>query len=169
MSYDLWGRVESGSYYTYDDEARTRTWRNDSGDSQTTWYDENGNDLRGVAGEYETVYQYDARGNRTGWVDYKNGQFYNRCEARYDDQDRQIWAGWYDANGNLTRQVDYVYDDEAHTMTLQYPDGRVRYEYYNAEGQPVLIEDYTSEGKLSFVQRYTYQNILVPLEGDDAP
>ena len=169
-SYNLWGRMESGSYYSYDDRQGIRTYRDETGEVlQTTWYDENGCDIRQVAGEYETVYQYDDQGNPTGWISYKNGQLYDRYEARYDEKGRQIWGGRYEADGTLTSQTEYVFDDEAHTMTLQYPDGRVRYEYYNADGRPVLIEDYNSEGKLSFVQRYTYQNILVPVKGDDAP
>lgn len=170
VTYNFWGRQESGSFYIYDDEARTRTYQNEKGEIlQTTWYDENGNDIRQTADEYETVYQYDDQGNRTGWISYKNGQPYDRYEARYDDQGRQIYGARYDANGNLTSQTEYVYDDEAHTRSYTKGDGSRRVEYSDGDGRLVLIEDYNSEGELSLVQRYTYQNIQVPVERGEAP
>lgn len=160
--YNFWGRQESASWYTYDDEARTRTWNNDSGDSQITWFDENGNELRQVSGEYETIYHYDAHGNRIGWESSKNGQFFDRYEARYDDQNRQIWGGYYDSDGNLTLQTEYTYDDEQNTMTTTKKGGGWRIEYYHADGRPHMIEDYDADGSLSMLQRYYYRDILVP-------
>ncbi len=169
-SYNFWGRVVSGSYYTYDDENGIRTYRNEDGEVlQTTWYDENGNDIRQTAGEYETVYQYDDRGNRIGWISYKNGQPYDRYEARYDEQDRQTWGARYDAAGKLTSQTEYVFDDEAHTMTYLKNDGGKRIEHYHADGRLHMIEDYNSEGKLTFLQRYYYQDIQVSAEGGETP
>ena len=162
IHYDFWGRQDSGSWYTYDDEARTRTWTNDSGDTQTTWFDENGNELRQVSGEYETVFHYDDRGNRTGWTSYHNGQFFDRYEARYDDLNRQIWGGRYDANGTLTSQTEYVYDDDQGIKTYHKNDGGRRVEYYHGDGRPHMIEDYDADGKLTMLQRYYYQDILVP-------
>ena len=162
IHYDFWGRQDSGSWYTYDDEAQTRTWTNDSGDTQTTWFDENGNELRQVSGEYETVYHYDDRGNQIGWESYQNGQLIDRYEARYDDLDRQIWGGRYDANGTLTSQTEYVYDDEQGIKTYYKNDGGKRVEYFHGDGRPHMIEDYDADGKLTMLQRYYYQDILVP-------
>ena len=162
IHYNFWGRQDSGSWYTYDDEARTRTWKNDTGDTQTTWFDENGNELRQVSGEYETIYHYDDRGNRTGWESYQNGQPFDRYEARYDDLDRQIWGGRYDANGTLTSQTEYVYDDEQGIKTYYKNDGGRRVEYFHGDGRPHMIEDYDADGKLTMLQRYYYQDILVP-------
>ena len=162
IHYNFWGRQDSGSWYTYDDEARTRTWKNDSGDTQTTWFDEEGQELRTVSGEYETVYHYDARGNCIGWDSYQNGQPFDRYEARYDDVNRQIWGGRYDANGTLTSQTEYVYDDEHGMMTYHKNDGGRRVEYFHGDGRPHKIEDYNADGKLTMLQRYYYQDILVP-------
>ena len=162
IHYNFWGRQESASWYTYDDEARTRVWKNDSGDTQTTWFDENGNEIRQVSGEYETVYHYDDRGNRTGWDSYQNGQPFDRYEARYDDLNRQIWGGRYDANGTLTSQTEYVYDDEQGMKTYHKKDGGRRVEYYHGDGRPHMIEDYDADGKLTMRQRYYYRDIQVP-------
>lgn len=162
IHYDFWGQQDSASFYTYDDEARTRTWKNDSGDTQTTWFDENGNEIRQVSGEYETVYHYDDRGNRTGWDSYQNGQPFDRYEARYDDLDRQVWGGRYDANGTLTSQTEYVYDDEQGMKTYHKKDGGRRVEYYHGDGRPHMIEDYDADGKLTMRQRYYYRDIQVP-------
>ena len=162
IHYDFWGSQDSASFYTYDDEARTRVWKNDSGDTQTTWFDENGNEIRQVSGEYETIYHYDDRGNQTGWDSYQNGQPFDRYEARYDDQNRQIWGGRYDAAGNLTSQTEYVYDDEQGMMTYHKNDGGRRVEYYHGDGRPHMIEDYDADGKLTMRQRYYYRDIQVP-------
>ena len=129
---------------------------------QTTWYDENGNEVRQVSGEYETVYHYDDRGNRTGWTSYKNGQFFDRYEARYDDQNRQIWGGYYDADGNLSNQTEFLYDVETNTKTYFKNDGGKRVEHYHADGRPHMIEDFNADGKLSLLQRYYYTDIQVP-------
>ena len=72
IHYNFWGRQDSGSWYTYDDEARTRTWNNDSGDTQTTWFDEEGREVRSVSGEYETVFHYDDRGNCISTEQFEN-------------------------------------------------------------------------------------------------
>ena len=162
IHYDFWGSQDSASFYTYDDEARTRVWKNDSGDTQTTWFDENGNEIRQVSGEYETVYRYDDRGNQIGWESYQNSQLIDRYEARYDDQDRQVWGGRYDAAGNLTSQTEYVYDDEQGMMTYHKNDGGRRVEYYHGDGRPHMIEDYDADGKLTMRQRYYYRDIQVP-------
>ena len=162
-SFDFWGRLVSGSYYSYDDENGIRTRRDENGEVlQTAWYDDRGLDIRETAGEYETVYEYDDRGNCTGWVTYKNGQLYDRYEARYDDRDRQIHAARYDANENRTSRKEYIFDDEAHTMTCAQSDGGKRIEYYYPDGRPSLIEDYNQDGSLSMVQRYYYRDIQVP-------
>ena len=162
-SFDFWGRVVSGSYYSYDDENGIRTCRDENGEiEQTTWYDDRGLNLRETAGEYETVYEYDAHGNRTGWVSYKNGQLYDRYEARYDDRGRQIYGARYDAGGTRTSRTEYIFDDESHTMTYTKSGGGKRIEYYYPDGRPSLIEDYNEDGSLSMVQRYYYQDIQVP-------
>ena len=164
IHYNFWGRQDSASWYTYDDEARTRTWTNDNGDTQTTWFDENGNEIRQTDGEYEIIYHYDDRGNRIGWESYQNGQPFDRYEAHYDDLDRQIWGGRYDANGNLTSQTEYVYDDEQGIKTYHKNDGSRRVEYYDGDGRPHMIEDYSPEGELSMRQRYYYRDIQIPAE-----
>ena len=162
IHYNFWGRQDSGSWYTYDDEARTRTWKNDSGDTQTTWFDENGNEIRQTVDEYETVFHYDDQGNQIGWESYQNGQLIDRYEARYDDLNRQIWGGRYDANGTLTSQTEYVYDDAQGIKTYHKNDGGKRVEYFHGDGRPYKIEDYDADGKLTMLQRYYYQDILVP-------
>ena len=113
-------------------------------------------------GEYEIIYHYDDRGNRIGWESYQNGQYFDRYEAHYDDLDRQIWGGRYDANGNLTSQTEYVYDDEQGVKTYHKNDGGRRVEYFHGDGRPYKIEDYDADGKLTMLQRYYYQDILVP-------
>ena len=168
--YNFWGGQESGIWYSYDDAQGICTCRDESGELlHTSWYDEKGNEIRYVSDSSETVYEYDDRGNCTGWVSYKNGQPYDRYEARYDDQDRQFWGGYYDADGNLSNHTEFVYDSEANTKTHFKKDGSIRVEYYHADGRISMTEDYNAEGKLSFVQRYTYQNILIPVKGDDTP
>lgn len=169
-SLNFWGRVVSGSYYSYDDEARTRTYRNESGEIlQITWFDEKGNDIRQTAGEYETIYEYDDRGNCIGWQSYKDGKPYDRYEADYDEQDRQVWGRRYDANGQLTSQTEYVYDDELGTKSYSKNDGGRRIEHYHADGMPHMIEDYSPEGKLTMLQRYYYRDILIPADKGEQP
>ena len=131
-------------------------------ETQTTWFDEEGRELRTVSGEYETVYRYDDRGNCIGWESYQNGQPFDRYEARYDDLGRQIWGGRYDAAGNLTSQTEYTYDDEQNTMTTTKKDGGWRIEYYHADGRPHMIEDYDADGSLRMLQRYYYRDIQIP-------
>lgn len=167
--FDGWGRQTSSSSYTYDDEAMTSTWRNDQGDSRTSWLDEEGREIRALAGEYETVYEYDDLGNRISWVSYKNGVFFDSYEARYDDQGRQIWGGRYNTQGELEHETTWEFDDEAHTMTTRRPDGQVRYQYFDAEGRLHMIEDYDETGELTMVQRYYYTQIRVPATGKEKP
>lgn len=165
----FWGQQLGASWYTYDDEAGTRTWENDSGSSQTAWLDEAGRELRTVSDIYETVYEYDQRGNMTGWVSYENGQPFDRYEVRYDDQNRQIWGGYYDASGALKNQTTFVYDDAGHTKTYEKNSGGKRVEYYHPDGRLHMIEDYNSDGTLSMLQQYTYRNLRVPSEGGTKP
>ena len=166
VSYNGWGRMESRSWYSYDDEQGVRTYRNEKEELlQTTWYDENGNGLREVSGEYETIYEYDDRGNRLGWTAYKNGVETERYEAVYDEKDRQVLGTRYDGSGALTHRTEYIYDDERNTMTYTKSDGGKRIEYYHADGWPHMIEDYDADGTLSMLQRYDYRDILVPVEG----
>ncbi len=166
--YDMWGRKTSESTYTHDDEARTQTWSNGEGDTQITWYDENGSEVRQVLGIYETVYEYDDRGNRIGWQSFENGEPSDSYKARYDDQDRQIWGGRYDKDGNLESETTYVYNDEEHTLSYDKGDGGRRIECYTPDGRPSYIEDYDRDGNLSMVQIYTYRDIQVPKK-EEAP
>ena len=167
--FESWGKESSRSTYTYDDEAGSRIWKNDSGDTQTTWLDENGKALREVSGEYETVYEYDENGLRMSWITYQNGQLFDRYQAEYDDKGRQIRGSRYNAAGELQSETRWEYDDDAHTCTIHRPDGRIRCEYFDAEGRIHLIEDYDIEGELTMVQRYTYTEIRVPVKGEDTP
>ena len=160
--YNFWGSQEGGSWYTYDDENHIRYWKNGSGDTQTTWLDEEGRELRTVSGDSETVYHYDDRGNCIGWTGYQNGQPLDHYEARYDDRDRQIWGGYYDTGGNLLNQTSWEYDDERNTITCHRNDGGTRVEYYHADGRPHMVEDFDAEGRRTMLQRYYYQDILVP-------
>lgn len=169
ITYNFWGRQIYGSWYTYDDTAGTRTWTDSEGSTQTTWYDEMGRELRQIAGEYETIYVYDDRGNLVSWVSYHNGAPSDSYQARYDDRNRLIWGARYDSQGNLQSESEYIFDDEAHTMTFHRPDGQVRYEYYHPDGRPARIEDYNEAGDLSLVQEYTYRDIKIPAEGGNAP
>ena len=160
---DGWGRETDRTVYTYDDINGIRTYQDETGEIlQTTWYDENGLELRQAAGEYETVYEYDDRGNCTGWTSYENGTLFDSYRARFDEQNRQIWGARYDASGNLKSESVYIYDDEAHTMAHHRPDGSVRYEYYLPDGRLARIEDYNADGEISLVQKYTYRDIQVP-------
>lgn len=169
--YDMWGRKVGQSTYTYDDEAHTTTWSNGEGDHVVYYYGADGRHLRSVSdtlgGSYETVYEYDERGNRTGFTEWKDGAIFSRYEAGYDDQNRQIWFKRYDENNDLTSQAAYVYDDEAHTMSYDKPGGGKRIEYYHEDGRPALIEDYNEDGELSMVQMYTYRDIRVPMKGEE--
>lgn len=167
-SYDMWGRKNGESLYVYDDEANTMTWSNDYGDEVTYYYDEEGKQLRDVSNDgYETIYEYDERGNRTGWSSTKDGKFFSRYEAGYDEQNRQIWGIRYDENGAQESKTTYTFDDEAHTMTTVKPGGGTRIEYYDGEGRIYLIEDYDPEGELSMVQQYTYRDIRVPADREE--
>ena len=162
--YDFWGRKTGSSTYTYDDEERTRTWSSDDGDSQITWYDENGNELRQVAGEYETVYEYDDRGNMTGWQSFEQGQPTDSYRARYDDRDRIIWGGRYDPAGELESETTYTYDDALGTKSYDTYDGGRTVEHYHADGRLHMIEDFDAAGRLVFLHRYYYQDIQVPVK-----
>ena len=169
-SLTLWGTVESGSYYSYDDEAGTETYRNESGEVlQVAWYDENGHIIRQTSEEYETVYEYDDRGNLTVWTSYKNGALYDRYEAVYDDRDRQILGTRYDAAGAVVNQTEYIYDDDQGTKFFTKSDGSRRVEIYRTDGRIDTIVDYDAEDNVSMIQRYYYRDILVPAEGGNEP
>ena len=162
IHYDFWGRQDSGSWYTYDDEARTRTWKNDSGDTQTTWFDENGNEIRVVSGEYESIYRYDDRGNYICKELFKNGQPIQRYEARYDEQNRQIGYGWYDSDGNLTFQSESLYDELGRkTGIVEYEDGtlvtttELRYDDQNRK---IWGETHDADGRLTNHWEYIYDD-----------
>ena len=168
--FDGWGKETSRSSYTYDDEANTYTWELSDGTQNLYYLDENGNELRVVGNYgYETVYEYDAQGNRTGWVSYHDGVPEDRYQARYDDQGRQIWGGRYNAAGELESETTFEFDDEAHTRTTRRPDGWVRIEYYDGDGRIHLIEDYDENGELTMVQMYFYKQIQVPITGKEEP
>ena len=165
-SYDMWGRKTSESTNTYDDEVHTTTYENSYGDQVIYYYDENGlllHDIStGAAGTIETVYTYDAHGNRTGWTSTLNGEPQFRMESGYDDQNRQIWFKYYDETGIQLANTTYTYDDDAHTTTIKSEDGSIRIEYYHEDGRRSLIEDYNERGDLSMYQQYYYQDIRVP-------
>lgn len=168
-TYNMWGLKLGESIYTYDDEAHTMTWENGAGDWVIYYYDENGRQLRdvseGAAGTIETVYSYDQRGNRIGWVSTMNGQPQSRYEARYDDQDRQIWGGYYDETGKLTYETTYTYDRNTRTITK--PGGGTRVEYYNEDGTLSSIMDFDEDGELYMDQSYYYRDIRVPADGEE--
>lgn len=167
ISYNMWGMKIGETTYTYDDEAHTMTWENGEGDWVIYYYDENGLELRavseGAAGTIETVHSYDERGNRIGWVSTTNGQPHSRYEARYDEQDRQIWGGLYDETDTLTHETAYTYNDEENSVTITKPNGDTRVEYYNEDGTLESILDYDEDGELYMEQRYSYQDIRVPV------
>lgn len=171
VSQDFWGRETGRSTYTYDDENHTKTWESSSGDQVIYYYDGNGVQLRdvstGIGGTYETVYQYDDRGNRTGWTSTKDGEYFNRYEAGYDDQNRQTWGELYDENGELLHRTTYTYDDETNTTTIHKPNGITRVEHYHEDGRLHMIEDYNEEGDLALYQQYTYRDIQVPADREE--
>lgn len=168
--YDFWGRQTGGSWYTYDDTAQTRTYRDESGEIlQIAWFDENGLDIRETAGEYETLYEYDDNGNLTGWISYENGTPIETYRARYDEQSRLIWSARYDASGALKSESEYVYDEGSGTMTYTKPDGSRHVEYYHPDGRLHMVEDYNEEGHLSLLQQYYYRDIQIPAEGGITP
>ena len=162
VTYNFWGRQESGTWYTYDDEARTQTRKTDSGDSQITWFDENGNEIRVVSGEYESIYRYDDRGNYICKELFKNGQPIQRYEARYDEQNRQIGYGWYDSDGNLTFQSESLYDELGRkTGIVEYEDGtlvtttELRYDDQNRK---IWGETHDADGRLTNHWEYIYDD-----------
>ena len=163
VSYNFWGQQEYGSWYSYDDEAGIRTHRDETGEIlQTTWYDENGKDQRQVSGEYETVYEYDDRGNEIGWVSYENGALTYRWEARYDDQNRIIWSCRHNASTGESSETTYEYDDEAHTVTVHSGNGDTHIEYYHPDGRLHMTEYVSADGGSRTIERYIYQQIQVP-------
>ena len=163
-SYNMWGLKIAETTYTYDDEAHTKTWENGEGEWVIYYYDENGLQLRdyseGAAGTIETVYSYDERGNRIGWVSTMNGQPHSRYEARYDEEDRLIWGALYDETDTMTHETTYTYD--RNTMTITKPGGGTRVEYYNEDGSLSSIVDFDEDGELYMEQWYTYREIRVP-------
>lgn len=163
---NLFGLARSTSTHTYDDEAHTSTYEGPM-DRIVYHYDENGVLLRDVAetqaGTIESVYTYDARGNRTCITSTLNGKPYYRVESDYDDRDRQIRYR-VTKEGSTTVDVTYTYDDEAHTTTTLEHDGDIRIEYYTEDGRISLIEDYNEEGELTMYQQYDYQNIRIPIK-----
>ena len=111
-----------------------------------------------------TNLKYDDRGNCIGWQSYKDGKPYDRYEADYDEQDRQVRGRRYDANGQLTSETEYVYDEELGTKSYSKNDGGRRVETYHADGRLHAVEDYEADGSLTMLQRYYYRDILVPAE-----
>ena len=162
VTYNFWGRQESGTWYTYDDEARTQTKKTDSGDSQITWFDENGNEIRYVSGEYESIYRYDDRGNCISTEQLQNGQTFQRYEARYDEQNRQIWEGRYDSTGNLTRHTEYLYDELGrHTGIVRYSNGKLSStteKRYDDQNREIWSGTYDPFGRLPDHWEYSYDD-----------
>lgn len=170
--HDGWGRQTGWSAYVYDDEEHTIHWSNGAGSQVTTYLDEEGLALREVSSDpdgsgYDTIFEYDDRRNRTGWVSTRNGQSFGSYEAQYDDQNRQISGVSYDENGTVIAAITYSYDDEQNCKTIGKADGGRRVEYYREDGQVYLIEDYDPEGEISMVQQYIFRDILVPANGEE--
>lgn len=165
-----WGMETERLTYTYDDETRTQTRESSTGAWETTYLDENGNEIRIVhSSGRETVYTYDDRGNRIGKVTYENGVICERWEYRFDEQNRQTYGASYSADGVLQSDTTYRYDDEAHTLTTLSSDGSKRVEYYHADGRLHMTEDYGSDGALLMYAMYYYQDILIPAEEGATP
>lgn len=167
-----WGRETHRLTYTYDDEANSYTCDDSSGDPSTYYLNEDGKTVRllditqGL--HYEWIYEYDDQGNHTRTRSYQEGKPYSSFERHFDDQNRWIWEGHYDAAGNLERETSYEYDDEAHTMTTHHSWG-THYSYYDPDGRIYLTEEYDLDGSLSNVIQYTYQQITVPAKGVETP
>ena len=171
ISYDAWGREESRSTYTYDDEANTMTWSDGEGGQSIDYYDENGRTIRSVSESggitYATDYIYDDRGNRTGMTSWEDGEISGIYQSRFDEKNRLIWSARYDPGFHLISETRYTYDDEANTMTQTRSDGGKRVEYYHPDGRRDRIEDYHADGSLSMVQTYTYRDIQVPANAEE--
>ena len=141
-------------------------------------YDDRGNCIREVSWDHSglialpdsrIIRTYDDQNRQTSCVTYnfwgrqESGTWYTYDdEARYDDQNRQIWGGYYDADGNLSNQTEFLYDGETNTKTYFKNDGGKRVEHYHADGRPHMIEDFNADGKRSLLQRYYYTDIQVP-------
>lgn len=161
--------IENGrAAFDYDDEAFTYTFTTSETDNTTVYYcDENWNTLRAVSGlGFDETFTYDDRGNCTSVLTYENGVFWGRTETEYDDQDRPLTWRNYDETGACTFETTYVYDDDAHTATRFDGDGK-RIEYYTAEGELYLIEDYNQNGELRLYQQHYFTEIRVPADGKE--
>lgn len=158
-----WGIETSRYTYTYDDENRIHAWTCSDGSWNTDYLDEEGRTVRSVSSSgYETHYSYSDDNRRRSGTSYYNGERHSGYESVYDEQDRLIRYTYYGKNGEVKNHTEYVYDDEANTMTIRQSDGGWRVEYYNAEGRTERIEDFNSDGTLSLLQTYTYRDIQVP-------
>lgn len=170
--YNAWGQENYRLTYTYDDEANSYTCADSTGTPNIYYLNENGKIVRllqeSLGLHYERIYEYDDRGNHIRTTTYEEGKPYSRFERHFDDQNRQIWEGDYDAAGNLEREISYEYDDVAHTMTIHHSWG-THYSYYDPDGRIYLTEEYDLDGSLSDVIQYTYQQIQVPAEGVETP
>lgn len=163
--YDMWGRKEGETRYTYDDEARTATWSSDVGNSIIYYYDENGREVRNVSSDgAETIFIYDERGNLTGWTSSQDGVILERCEAGFDAQDRRLWSVTYDGNGTEISRTTYDYD-EAKSITKDSDGSRI--DYFDEDGDITLVETYDLDGKLTRSEQYFYRDIQVPADGEE--
>lgn len=84
-------------------------------------YDDCGNVIQETTGDSVTTYQYDKKGNRTEYKQYKNGSLFSWSEYLYDRKDNCVkeiilkpdgsisfWYEYeYDRNGNVLKRTEY--------------------------------------------------------------
>lgn len=138
-------------------------------------YDENGRCVREYSehnedgSTYEVCYEYDAVGNQTGKVIYKNGENVFECRSEYDDRGSVIAYYEPDRYGDgLDHTTEYEYNDDGTVRSETSYDAKGNLYYhgehtYDANGLKVR-SDVTSWGEYRGYWEYIYDDRGVLLE-----
>lgn len=153
--------------YTRDEETNTTTW-DGTYDTQTTYYNENGDIIRKVTYsepadlEMETVYLYDEQARHIKTEEYRDGVLCTLEEITLDEEGRILEVIWYDENG---KTVDHTVCEYTENTTITWDiRGYQTVETLRPDGQPETTELYDNMGTLIARTDYTYREIRIPAE-----
>ena len=154
-------------HFTRDEEANTITW-DSTYDTQTIYFDENGDAVRTVtlskpAGiQTETIEEYDELGRSIKTVEYMDGDLFSTTEYRYDDEGRLAELTSCGSSGQILSGFTMLYEEN--TVTTLYRDGSKQVETLRPDGLMQSEECYSPAGELRWRREYTYKSIQIPAE-----
>ena len=154
-------------HFTRDEEANTITW-DSTYDTQTIYFDENGDSVRTetlsklTGSQTETFEEFDELGRTIKTTEYMDGDLFSTTEYRYDDEGRLAELTSYGSRGQVLSGFTMLYEEN--TVTTLYRDGYKQVETLRPDGLVQTVENYSPAGELRSKSEYTYTQIQIPAE-----